>query len=68
MVRAMPVPKHAPDNNCIKCIKCGGISEFRIWLENPENNKFGRFEVFECVNCGFFEWLPSSTTKKTGVG
>jgi len=65
MVRAMPVPTRASDK---KCRKCGGISEFRIWLEKPENTKVGRFEVFECVDCGFFEWLPSSTTKKTGVG
>jgi len=67
MVRAMPVLKHAPDKS-IECIKCGGISEFRICPENPENTKVGRFEVFECVDCGFFEWLPSSTTKKTSVG
>jgi len=43
-----------------KCSKCGGTSEYRIRLEKLDNNnKLGRYEIFECVDCGSFEWWSS---------
>ena len=42
-----------------KYSKCGGAAEYRIRLEKPDNNKLGRYEVFECVECGSFEWWPT---------
>jgi len=63
MVSAMPLPTHAPAK---KCNKCGGNSEFRIWLPNPENKN--DYEVFECVDCGSFEWLQPSQNKRTASG
>jgi len=46
-----------------KCNKCGGTIEYRIRLEKSENNAVEHYDVFECVDCGRFEWRPTITSR-----
>jgi len=50
-------PRYRPamGNHQKICARCGGSAEYKIKIHNDREDDY---EIFECVDCGFLEWLP----------
>ena len=45
-----------------KCIECGGSSEYKIRVDNADADMRGYYDIFQCVDCDFLEWLALTQT------